>query len=114
MLRLLTALLLILTASCATDVASRYYGNVHYPPKNPADVQVLHHKPSRDFIVIADFQSRGETAQDMQEKAARIGADAVIISILGGLYDRREEWADEDRYKNTYSRITATAIKYKE
>jgi hypothetical protein len=105
---------MILTASCATDVANRYYGKVHYPPKNPADVQVLRHKPSRDFIVIADFQSRGETMQDMQEKAALIGADAVIVSILGGLYYQGEEWAGEDRYKNTYSRITGTAIKFKD
>jgi len=111
---LLIALLFILTASCAHDVANRYYGNVHYPPKNPDDVQVLREKPSRDFIVIADFQSRGETVRDMQEKAAQIGADAVIISILGGKYSRSEEWAGEDRYKDTYSRITGTAIKYKE
>lgn len=113
MLRLLTALLMILMASCATDVANRYYGNIQYPPKNPADVQVLRHTPSRAFIVIADFQSRGETVQDMQKKAARIGADAVIVSILGGLYDRSEEWASESK-RDTYSRITGTAIKYKE
>lgn len=104
---------LLFLTSCATDSANRYYGNMTYPPKSPTDVEILRTKPTRDFIVIADFQSRGETPEDMRDKAAQIGADAVIVSILGGLYSRDEEWADKDRHKDTYSRITGTAIKYK-
>lgn len=104
---------LLSLTSCATDIANRYYGDTTYPPKNPNDVEILRTKPTRDFIVIADFQSRGETPEDMRDKAAQIGADAVIVSILGGLYSRDEEWADKDRHKDTYSRIVGTAIKYK-
>jgi len=104
---------LLFLTSCATDVANRYYGNTTYPPKNPMDVEILRTNPTRDFTVIADFQSRGETAEDMRNKAAQIGADAVIVSILGGIYSRDEEWAGKDRYRDTYSRITGTAIKYK-
>lgn len=110
---ILTMFALLSLTSCATDVANRYYGSTHYPPKKPEAVEVLRSRPKRDFIVIADFQSRGESVTDMREKAAQIGADAVIISILGGYYDSHEEWAGQDRYSNTGSRITGTAIVYK-
>jgi hypothetical protein len=115
--RCLTAPLAVLAvlalAACATDVANRYYGSVNYPAKNPQDVEILWRAPTREYVVIADFQSRGETPEAMREKAAKIGADAVIVSILGGQYSRSEEWAAADRYAQTYSRITGTALKYK-
>jgi hypothetical protein len=50
----------------------------------------------------------------MRQKAADIGADAVIVSTLGGYRSQNAEWASDDTYGNFYSRITATAIKYKE
>ena len=103
----------MLLTACASDVANRYYGHERYKPKNPQDVEILWKKPNRDFVVIADFQSRGESPEAIRKKAAQIGADAVIISILGGLYSYDEEWADNDRYSDTYNRITGTAIKYK-
>jgi hypothetical protein len=100
-------------AGCATDVANRYYGAERYPAKDPNEVEILRQRPSREFTVIADFQSRGESPEAVRRKAAKIGADAVIISILGGYYDTSEQWAESDRQGNTYSRITGTAIKYK-
>jgi adenine/guanine phosphoribosyltransferase-like PRPP-binding protein len=104
-------LLCALLGGCASDVANRYYGLAKYPPKDPSEVELLWKRPERDFVVIADFQSRGETAEAIREKAARIGADAVIIAVLGGLYSG--QWAGENKYADTYSRITGTAIKYK-
>ena len=109
----LLLLLVMFLAACATDVANRYYGTEKYKPKEPQDVEILWKKPDRDFFVIADFQSRGESPEAIREKAAKIGADAVIVSILGGLYSTSEQWAGDDRYSDTYSRITGTAIKYK-
>src|SRR2546429_4449572 len=106
----LAVLVLIALAACATDVANRYYGTVKYPPKEPQNVEILWRAPMRDYVVIADFQSRGETPEAMREKAAKIGADAIIISILGGHYSRSEEWASADRYRESYSRITGTAL----
>lgn len=103
----------ILLAGCATDVANRYYGTERYPTKNPKEVELLWKKPTREFVVIADFQSRGESPESIRKRAAKIGADAVIVATLGGLYDRGEEWAGSDRRNNTYSRIVGTAIKYK-
>jgi hypothetical protein len=98
---------------CSTDVANRYYASEQYSPKSKEDVLILTSKPTRAFIVIADFQSRGETASDLQEKAAKIGADAVIVSHVGGLYSRSEEWASKDRYKGEFhDHILGTAIKF--
>lgn len=98
--------------ACASDVANRYYSSEKYPPKEPDLVVVLWSPPTRAYQVLADFQSRGESPKDMQKKAAAIGADAVIVSLLGGNYSRSEQWASEDRYSTTYTRIAATAIKF--
>ena len=98
---------------CASDVANRYYGAATYPEKLPSEVEILHARPARAFIVIADFQSRGESAEDLQEKAAKIGADAVIVTYLGGNYARSEQWAGKDSMADSYSHIVGTAIKYK-
>ena len=98
--------------SCATDVANRYYAAKQYSPKKTEDVQLLYQKPSRKFDVIADFQSRGESADSIRKKAAKIGADAVIVTALGGMYSLNEEWAGKDSMGDTYSRILGTAIVY--
>jgi len=105
-------ILTLMLFGCAQDVANRYYLSQRYPEKFSHEVEILYSKPSRPFIVMADFQSRGENAEDMRDKAAKIGADAVIVSNLGGFYAQGEEWAHHDRYKGTYSRIIATAIKF--
>lgn len=102
-----------LIGGCATDVANRYYAADQYPPKNPDEVELLWQRPSREFVVIADFQSRGDSPEAMRKKAAKIGADAVIVAILGGYIYRADEWAGKDTMGNSYSRITGTAIKYK-
>ena len=64
-------------------------------------------------MVIADFQARGADDDYMRKKAAAIGADAVIVSYLGGYRDRGDEWAGQDSQSQSYSRVTGTAIKYK-
>lgn len=99
-------------SGCASDVANRYYSSKKYPPKPEHEVQILWSKPQNAFSILADFQSRGESPEDMRKKAAEIGADAVIVSLLGGDYSLNEKWADKDRYSNTYRRIAATAIKF--
>ena len=106
-------LCVLMLAACATDVANRYYGAAKYPAREAAEVELLWQRPTKDFVVIADFQSRGESPEAVRKKAALIGADAVIISILGGYYSTSDEWAGSDRQAGTYSRITGTAIRYK-
>jgi hypothetical protein len=111
--RLLAALLACLLPSCATDVANRYYGAAKFPPKAVDEVEMLDHAPGRPYEVIADFQSRGESPQDLRKKAAAIGADAVIVATLGGYYGENEEWAQQKNANATYTRIVGTAIKYR-
>ena len=103
----------LLSVGCATDVANRYYASTNYPPKNPKDVQILRQPPARPYEVIADFQSRGESPKSVAKKAAKIGADAVIIATLGGFYELGTEWASQDNQADTYTRIVGTAIRYK-
>ena len=98
--------------SCATDVANRYYAAKQYSPKKTEEVQLLYQKPFRNFDVIADFQSRRESAESIRKKAAKIGADAVIVTTLGGKYSLNEEWAGKDSMGHSYSRILGTAIVY--
>jgi len=100
--------------SCATDVANRYYAGQNFPPKDPSEVVILRSAPNRPYEVIADFQSRGESEKSVRKKAAKIGADAVIISILGGYYNLSTQWASDDAHANTYTRICGTAIVYKQ
>ena len=96
---------------CASDVANRLYSS--HPAKPVSQVTILKSAPTRAYEVIADFQSRGEDAESIRKKAAKIGADAVIVTYLGGYYDLGTEWAGKDPHSNTYSRIVGTAIIYK-
>lgn len=106
---LLMAIISAVLVACATDVANRYYLSEHYPSRPVNNVQLLKKAPSRSYIVMADFQSRGETPSDMQAKAAEIGADAVIVVLLGGEAEGKA-WANSE--SSTYTHIVGTAIKY--
>ena len=110
--RLLLSLLSLVLSGCAQDVASRYYSSQRYEPKQAKDVALLFSAPSRPFTVIADFQSRNESPEGMKKRAAKIGADAIIVSPVGGLYRLNEEWAGSDRMSRSYSRLIGSVIKY--
>lgn len=112
-LRLIAVAVLGITG-CAVDVANRYYAPVKYPPKDPSEVAILRAAPTRPYEVIADFQSRGESPKSVAKKAAKIGADAVIIATLGGYYEIGTQWASQDNQSHTYTRIVGTAIRYKQ
>ena len=106
---------IFLLSACVSDVANRYYADERYASKDVDEVELLFAKPDKPFTVIADFQSRGESPQDLQRKAAEIGADAVIVVAVGGSYSLNEEWAHTDRLKDKdHSHILGTAIKYNE
>jgi hypothetical protein len=112
-LRVLAIASLAFAAGCASDVANRYYASEQYPPKDPSQVELLSKPPNRPYVLLADFQSRGESPEDMRKKAAQIGADAVIVVTLGGYHSSSDQWAGHDSQSTSYSRITASAIRYK-
>jgi hypothetical protein len=106
--------LLFMFTGCAADVANQYYAAERYPAKPTKEVEVLYKNPTRPYEVIADLQARNAGAASMRRQAAKIGADAVIVSFLGGCYNTHSEWADAKNFANdTYSRVTGTAIRYK-
>lgn len=100
-------------AACATDVANRYYSSAAHSPKSPEKVQILYREPGCPYEVIADFQSRWDTTEAVRAKAARIGADAVIITKPGGYYRTDQQWAGRDSFAGSSARICGTAIVFK-
>jgi hypothetical protein len=109
----LVAGMIIALSACATDVANRYYSSTTYPPNSPDKVEILRQAPSCPYEVIADFQSRGESPKSVRNKAAKIGADAVIVTTFGGYYQFSDQWAASDSQMDSYTRICGTAIRYK-
>ena len=106
-------ILLVYLAGCVSDEANRYYLSEKLPPKDINEVEVLKQEPEKPYIVVADFQACGASVRHMQKRAAQIGADAVIVTPVGGWYSEGEIWADSDRNASSYSRLIGTAIKYK-
>jgi len=98
---------------CVSGEANRYYLKETLPAKDIEEVEVLREAPSQPYIVIADFQVSRATIKHMQKRAAEIGADAVIITPVGGWYSRSGIWAGSDKYSNSYSGLIGSAIKYK-
>ncbi len=110
----MTTVVFMLAAGCASDEANRYYGPFKYSARPVNSVEILSAAPPRPYVVLADFQSRGESPRDMQRKAAAIGADAVVVVTVGGYRAKSDAWAGEDSQHQSYSRILGTAILYKE
>lgn len=102
----------VVASGCVTDQAHRYYANSRFPSRPFEEVEVLYEAPSWNYEVIADFQARGASVKYMQKKAAKIGADAVIVGKYGGYRAKSDEWASDNTYGRWYSRITGTAIKH--
>ena len=106
--------LILLAPGCVSDVANRYYGSTTFPPRPVDEVEVLSAPPARPYDVIADFQSRGESSGSLRRKAAKIGADAVIVTPLGGNVPTANEWAGDKTHRALFNeRIVGTAVRYK-
>lgn len=104
----------LLSQGCVSDVANRYYGSTKFPPRPVDEVEVLSAPPARPYDVIADFQSKGESSGSLQRKAAKIGADAIIVTPLGGNVPIASEWAGDRTYRAPFNeRIVGTAVRYK-
>ena len=103
----------MLISACAYDEAARYYGDINYPERKPSEVEILTAAPASDYTVIADIQANRSSARHMQRRAAKIGADAILLVYGGGSYNQCEIWAGVDGQSHTYTRLMATCIVYK-
>jgi len=81
----------------------------HYTATNPNDVEILRTKPDKPYTEIGTVEARfyvGQTAKmndAIRAKAARLGADAVIITSEG-----------ESGAYSQFAYATGVAIKYKQ
>ena len=109
-----TVLLILLAAvliSCS-PVNVRWFPGAHrFPPTSPQFVDLLRREPPRPYIAFAEIvynpsrsTSRHEVEWTLRDRAARIGADALIIqndnvyreSVWSGPYGgyRRQDYRD--------------------
>ena len=93
------------------DEGNRYYLKEKLPPKTVGQVEVFHNEePKRKYTIIADLQGKRHTVDSLRERAAEIGADAVIITKTGGYIGSGDtKWAGKDTGKTNFS---GTAIIY--
>lgn len=88
----LLSLMLIAGLAAATVSCYRPYGYRFYPrtpqfaPTHPADVSLLRREPRRDHVQLGEVWIRPTPRMDrfyvegvLREKAARMGADALVI-----------------------------------
>lgn len=109
---IIAGFLSVALSGCVSDQAYRtYISKGTYPAKTISEVAVLYNKPGRDFVVLADLQARGDAVASFRKVAADLGADAIIVSKLGG-YASDSTWAGSPDGAS-YSRIVGTVIKYK-
>jgi hypothetical protein len=79
--------LVFLIAACAPPLRVYFFpGARHYPPTSPASVDLLRDEPRRPHEAFAEIRmdpqarmSRFEVERRLRERAAAIGADALVI-----------------------------------
>jgi hypothetical protein len=123
---LLGALTCWLVACASLDASTTHYaGAPHYPPSNPASVQILHTQPTKPHDrlgeIIVDVSTHSATLgndveQKLRQEAAKMGADAVVVVydrlqpmgayVMGGYWDQSVETVTERD-------VVGVAIKYR-
>ncbi len=82
---LVAILFLLLCTSCAGVDTVRFTSEKFPPKKSVRDVEILNEMPSRPHVRLAQFtvseskKSLGILQKEIMEKAAEVGADAVIF-----------------------------------
>lgn len=128
---LLRGLLLLAVAglllSCATIDATmtRYVGAPHFPPSNPATVEILRIEPIRpherlgEIVVDASTEPAppiAEVEDKLRAEAAKLGADAVVVVLdrvqpVGAFVSGPWFGRDVDVIKGR--KVVGVAIKYR-
>jgi uncharacterized protein YbjQ (UPF0145 family) len=115
---------LVACASLNTTMTP-YAGASHYPPGDPASVQILRTEPTKSHDrlgeIVVDAATHSATPgnkveQKLRQEAAKLGADAVVVvydrlqpmgaSVMSGYWDRSIETV-------TGHTIVGVAIKYR-
>ncbi|MFA5271719.1 MAG: hypothetical protein WC412_05195 [Candidatus Omnitrophota bacterium] len=82
------SLVVMLLSGCASFMAENVDNKIVYPPNNPESVKIFNEEPNKPYIVIGEITAEGETLsrsdtmeQRLKDKAALMGADAVIFKV---------------------------------
>jgi hypothetical protein len=89
-------ILVFLLVSCAPPLRVYYFpGARHYPPRPLASLDLLRNDPNRPHEALAEIRmnpssrmSRLEVERQMRERAAAIGADALVIEVDNVYHER--------------------------
>ncbi len=120
-----TIILILLAAvliSCSPVRVHMFPGAHRFPPTSPQQVDLLRREPPRPHVAFAEIvyepsrrASRHEVDWILRDRAARIGADALVIEV--DTFYREAVWMG--RYRRGYSRpyrnqvIVGIAIRYR-
>lgn len=108
--------------SCSPVRVRMFPGAGHFPPTSPQSVELLRREPPRPHIAFAELVykpsprvSRHEVDWVLRDRAARIGADALIIEV-DNIY-RESVWISPYRPMRPFPRlervIVGVAIRYR-
>jgi hypothetical protein len=105
-------------SGCASIYAHRYTSKV-FPPRNENGIHVYSISfPKRPYIEIAEILSDSYSIGDLKDKAAKLGADGIIIVTpsykMSVLYEQDSETRVEVKQYNLNGgrKLNAIAIKY--
>lgn len=115
-------LLVAVLVSCSPVRVRMFPGAPHFPSTSPQSVDLLRREPSRPHVAFAEIVykpsprvSRHEVDWVLRERAAHIGADALIIET-DNVY-RESVWISPYRRVRNYPRfervIVGIAIRYR-
>jgi hypothetical protein len=119
---LVLVVLAAVVVSCSPVRVRMFPGAAHFPPTSPQSVDLLRSEPPRPHIAFAEIVykpsprvSRHEVDWVLRERAARIGADALIIEV-DNIY-RESVWISPYRRVRQFPRfervIVGIAIRYR-
>jgi len=98
-MKLFLLLVLLTASSCASVDVVRFTSDTFPSKRSRADVEILDNKPTRSHIrlaqiTIADSKKKNATLQrKIREKAAELGADAILFSDPEHYYDNSVRYA---------------------
>ena len=91
---------------------TRYGLSQPFAPRDPQEVEVLWEKPAEAYTVIGHFRSRGNNPKSLQKRAAKIGANAVIVTPLDVVSAKTDRQYRMPQPSFSHPRIAGEAIRY--
>jgi hypothetical protein len=109
------ATLIVFLGGCVTPAHSiRVFEE--YPPRSDYDnIEILETLPQREYTVIAEFETYGNSLDYIRKQAARYGADAVFVASYSYFFTgaTTELRNNSKRKKGLNNESLCTAIKYR-